>query len=337
MIDHKLKVGFVGAGNHASWTLYPCFQYFDDVKLTCVCDLDVDKARKVGGSFGAERFYGDYREMLDCETLDAVFCCSKPPVHAVVIKETIDRGVPLFVEKPPASTAAEMKVLAAESDSRNAIVMVGFMHRFAPVTVWAKKVMADAQFGRTMMIYAREGIWGGSGEGMVRDSAIHHIDLLRYLCGDIKWVQATGCSDGDKRNAYAVSLMFTNGILGQMSLNTMEAFSYPNDAIEIHGDQGGYLRLDNWVKATWHRDSGNAWAIPDDHRASSLTYEHSWTAAGTNRSTKVQGYVDELAHFFECLKSGKKPTPNHWDGYRALQMVEAIIESSNTGHRVVIK
>ena len=130
--------------------------------------------------------------------------------------------------------------------------------------------------------------------------------------------------------------MFTNGILGQMSLNTLEAFSYPNDAVEIHGDQGGYIRLDNWDKAAWHRDSGNLWAPPDNPHDGSLTYEHGWTAAGTNRSIKIQGYVDEFAHFFECLKIGKKPVPNHWDGYRALQIVEAIIESSKSGNRVIL-
>jgi len=275
--------------------------------------------------------------MLDQEDMDALFCCVNSKLHAMVIQEAIGRSIPLFVEKPPATTAAEMKVLAEEADSRGATLMVAFMHRFAPITVWAQKVMADEQFGRTMMIYAREGIWGCPGKSMVRDSAIHHIDLLRHLGGDIKWVQAAGCSDGDRRNAYAVSLMFANGILGQMSLNTMEAFSYPNDAIEIHGDQGGYLRLDNWVKATWHRDSGNMWSTPDDHRAGSLTYEHGWTAAGTNRSTKMQGYVDEFAHFFECLKTGKKPSPDYWDGYRALQVVEAIIESSETESRVIIE
>lgn len=331
------KIGFIGAGHHASWTLYPTLQYFPEVELACVCDLDGEKAKRVGRRFGAERFYTDYREMLDKEKLGAVFGCGGPVLHAKLISECIDRRIPLFVEKPPAPTAGELKALARRADKTDIPIMVAFMHRFAPVTVWAKKAMTTSGFGRTMMIYAREGLWGMALKDMALDSGIHHLDLMRYLCGEVQWVQATCCTDGDKRHGMAIAMWFKNGILGQLSLNSMESLSTPSDIVEIHGDRGQWLRLDNWSKGMWIRDPGVLFAPPEDPADSSLYYEQGWTAAGMNRATQMQGYVGEIACFLQGLKDGKKPEPNLWDAYRALQLVEAIAGSAKSGEKAFLE
>lgn len=335
-MENEIRIVFIGAGNHAVWTLYPTLQYFPHVNLVAVCDLDGAKAESVAHKYGAPRSYTDYSRMLDTENPDAVFCCGGPSLHVAVIRQCIERKLPLFVEKPPAPSAAELKNLADDARNSSVPVMVAFMHRFAPVTTWAMRVMQNERFGKTMMAFAREGLWAMDGNNMVMDSGIHHLDLLRGLFGDVGWVQATKVSDGYKRHAVAVTMMFCNGVLGQVNLNSLESLTTPSDVIEIHGDQGGYVRLDNWTKATWVRDPGSLFHPPQDPMNSSLTYEHGWTAAGANRSTLVQGYVDEIGHFLSCLADDRKPVPNLDDGYRALQLVEAINHSTNTGQRVSI-
>jgi myo-inositol 2-dehydrogenase/D-chiro-inositol 1-dehydrogenase len=341
MIDKSIRVGFIGAGNHASWTLYPCFQYFPQIDLISVCDLDLDKAQSIGSRFGAKHFYSDYHRMLDSEPLEALFCCGGPALHAAVIAEAIKRKMPLFVEKPPAATSAELEQLMQQAENNDATIMVGFMHRFASISVWARKAMASAQFGKTMTIYAREGCWAMPIKGLVGDSGIHHIDLMRFLADEeVEWVQSTKCTDDDKRHAIITIMQFKNGILGQLSLNTLESFSEPSDLIEIHGNNGQWLRLDNWARGVWFRSPGQQrppWAAPDNPAESSLFYEHTWSTAGTNKSIVIQGYVGEIGHFVKCLENGSKPTPNLCDGYRALQLVEAINESAESGQRVIIE
>jgi myo-inositol 2-dehydrogenase / D-chiro-inositol 1-dehydrogenase len=333
----EMRVGFIGAGNHASWTLYPTLQYFPDVRLTCVCDLDARRAEQVGRGFGAGSFYTRYTEMLDREKIDALFCCGGPKLHAEVISEAITRRMPLFVEKPPAPTSAELRALAQAADEAGAPVQVAFMHRFAPVTAWARKAIASPKFGKAMTIFAREGLWGMDRDGLVMDSGIHHIDLMRSFCGDADWVQATRVSDGGTRHAVAVTMMFRNGMMGQLNLNSMESLTTPSDIVEIHGDKGGFIRMDNWDRVSWIRDPGPLFSPPEDPMDSTLSYAHGWTGAGANRSTIVQGYRDEMAHFFSCLEKGERPAPNLWDGYRAVQLVEAINRSATTGERVSVE
>jgi myo-inositol 2-dehydrogenase / D-chiro-inositol 1-dehydrogenase len=331
------RIGFIGAGNHAAWTLYPTLQYFPAARLACVCDLDAKRAEQVGGNFGARAFYTRYTEMMDRENIDALFCCGGPKLHAEVIREAIRRRIPLFVEKPPASTADELRGLAQEADKAGSLVQVAFMHRFAPVTAWAHKVTAKPEFGKAMMVFAREGLWGMDREHMVMDSGIHNLDLMRAFCGDVEWVRAVRVSDGGKRHAVAATMMFRNGILGQLNLNSLESLTTPSDIVEIHGDRGGFIRIDNWSRVSWIRDPGPLFSPSDDPRDGTLSYEHGWTGAGTNRSTVVQGYRDEMAHFFSSLEKGERPTPGLWDGYRAVQLVEAINRGIATGERVSIE
>lgn len=330
------SIGFIGAGNHATWTLYPTLQYVPDVHLRCVCDLDLDKARAAAARFGAEQCYADYAEMLAAEPLDAVFCCGGPGLHAEVIAACLDRNLPLFVEKPPAPTAAALEPLASRAEETATPVMVAFMHRFAPVTCWARSVMERPEFGRAMTVTAREGLWGMAAESLVMDSGIHHLDLMRCLCGNVEWVQATRVSDGNKRHAVSVTMRFVGGVLGQLNLNSLESLTTPSDRIEIHGDQGGFLRLENWTRAEWVRDPGVLFSPPTDPVQSSLYYEHGWTAAGSNRSARMQGYAGEIDHFFQCLDAGTMPSPNLRDGVAVLRLIEAIQQSIRTDQRVTL-
>jgi predicted dehydrogenase len=219
----KLRVAFIGAGHHAVWTLYPCLQFFPQLDLRAVCDLDATKAAEAARRFGAPRHYTDYRQMLDAEKLDALFCCGGPALHAAVIGEALAHKLPLFVEKPPAPDAATVKALAAKAGA--APVQVAFMRRFAPTVAWAH--------------------------------------------------------------------------------------------------------------ATWHRDAGTYAAPPADPAQSSYVYEHPWNTGSINRSTCLQGYVGEMAHFVACLEQHAAPTPNLWDGYRAMQLVEAVNTSIRTCQTVV--
>lgn len=332
----KIKVGCIGAGNHATWTLYPTLQYIPDVKIAAICDLDETRRTAAASRFGIQKIYEDFEKMITDEELDAVICCGGAKLHAMVTEKCIVAGIPLFSEKPPAPTAEETKRLAEFADKEKATVMVAFMHRFAIVSGWAKKAISTAQFGKMMMLYARQGVWATKAENVVLDCGIHHIDLLCELGGKVDWLIATKNSDGDRRHAFAVILHFENGVVGQMNLNSLESMSTPGDIIEIHGDKGNWLRIDNWTRVAWYKDTGVLFGAPEDPGESHLVYEHSWTAAGRNRSPVVQGYVGEFVHFFNCLRERIKPKPDLWDGYNAMQIVEAINKSVQTGEKVFI-
>src|SRR5829696_2123079 len=70
--ERRLRVGFVGCGVHSWRNVYPTFQYAP-VELVAVSDFFPEKAQAYAKQFGAPAWYGDHREMLAKEKLDAIF------------------------------------------------------------------------------------------------------------------------------------------------------------------------------------------------------------------------------------------------------------------------
>ena len=336
-MGESIRVGFIGAGNHAVTVLYPAIQSFEQAKIVSVCDKNPRRAEYARSRFGAEHAYESYNEMMEKERLDALFCCGGPALHYQVICDLAGGGVPIFIEKPPAPTAGETKKIALLADRSHTPVMVAFMHRYAGIVTWAQKAMNTDQFGSLMMLSAKEGIWGTDIGNVVMDSGIHHIDLLRCLGGEVKWLSSAAVSDGEKRHGFAVTMQFESGAVGMLNINSLESLSTPSDVIEIYGSNGQWIKLENWCRAVWYRDPGILFAPADDPMDSSLTYEHSWTGAGVNRSIKLQGYVNEVGYFLGCVAEGKSPSPNLWDGYQAMRIVEAIYQSAKTSQRVYLE
>lgn len=332
--SHQLKAAFIGAGHHAYWTLYPCFQFIPQVTLQAVCDLDSTRAQTAARHFGARAVFTDYRRMLDEIKPDLLFCCGGPSLHLQVIGEAIDRRLPLFVEKPPAPTADQLLALIRSARQANVPIMIGFMRRFASLVRWTRQVLNHESFGKVMMLYGREGIWGTSGQTMILDSGIHLLDLMRYLGGEVTHLYAARHSDQQSRHGVAIILHFQNGTVGHLGLNSLESFSVPNNVVEVHGSQGSFVRIDNWSKVTWHRDTGGQSTPPIDPLGCALTYEQPWNQGNLNRAANLQGYTGEFQHFVDAVMQRQPLLSTLEDGYRALQLVEAVMQSCDRGEVV---
>jgi myo-inositol 2-dehydrogenase / D-chiro-inositol 1-dehydrogenase len=135
------------------------------MELVAVCDLDQARASRNARWFGAERVYTDYRQMFDAETLDAVLICTGPQTHARLTLDAIERGLPVFVEKPPALTLAEAVHLREVSERAGVPIMVGTMKRHALIYRRLKAVIEEPGFGPVSAVQARMAIGWKNGNG----------------------------------------------------------------------------------------------------------------------------------------------------------------------------
>src|SRR6266508_4954118 len=126
------RIAFVGAGNHATESLYPNIAHIPEFDLVAVCDLLPEKARYAARKYGAPESFTDVETMLDRVQPQGVCICGQPAMHYEVGMQVLQRGIPVFMEKPPAPTLAQAKALAGADKLHNSWGMVGFMKRFAP-------------------------------------------------------------------------------------------------------------------------------------------------------------------------------------------------------------
>jgi len=83
------------------------------ISLVATCDLRQTQAEAYKEKFGAKAAYTDYRTMIQREKLDAVVICvgfdqKGRPLYPQLAIECMRLGVHVFIEKPPAATAAEV-------------------------------------------------------------------------------------------------------------------------------------------------------------------------------------------------------------------------------------
>src|SRR5271157_1972617 len=73
----RFRVGFVGAGTHATNMLYPALTYLDDFEIerVAICDLIKEKAQRIASMYGVGKVYTDHRKMFENEKLDGVVVC----------------------------------------------------------------------------------------------------------------------------------------------------------------------------------------------------------------------------------------------------------------------
>jgi myo-inositol 2-dehydrogenase/D-chiro-inositol 1-dehydrogenase len=161
-----------------------------------VCDLDENLAQSVAAKFGAENWYTDNREMSSKENLDAVIVQIHPRARRSMVTEALAGGYHVFVPRPPAASLAEAEEPALAAKRVDKVLMVNFRRRFSLVVTRAREIMRNDSFGELTQISCSfcsglfTGVRGQEYENPVHafllDMAPHHLDLARYLGGEVQ-------------------------------------------------------------------------------------------------------------------------------------------------------
>jgi myo-inositol 2-dehydrogenase/D-chiro-inositol 1-dehydrogenase len=309
-----LRVGFIGCGRHATKMLYPSL-HLARIDLAAVCDVDKLKARRNAKWFGAECVYTDHRRMLDEESLEAVLICTGPKTHTPLALDCIERGLPVFVEKPPALNLAQAEQLRERSEALGVPVMVGTMKRHSLIYRRMKEIVSAPDFGPAGAVEAKMALgWkNGNGFALLLDAGIHTLDLLRFLMGDVTEVSHQKYELGETHSSYAILLKFESGAVGTLSVSDQQLWRRNNERVEITGN-GQFVLAENMIHLSHYRPDGeiNVWepgySIPNDE----------------NSSFFIGGYAGELRSFAEAVREGAPMQAGIADACAALQIIKQI-------------
>lgn len=196
--------------------------------VVAVCDVDEANARAAAEPLGAAA-YGELDELLEQEQLDAVVVCTPPLTHRDAALAVLERGLPLYLEKPIARTPDDAKAIVEAAEGTGAVCAIGYQwHALEPLDE-LRRVLDGQQLallvGRSIgPTQARPWFLDrAQGGGNVLERGSHHIDLQRAIAGDVVAVQAApshalvaqGAAErGDIEDAAALVLRFASGAVG---------------------------------------------------------------------------------------------------------------------------
>ena len=313
----KLGVAVIGAGfwgrNHAR-----VFTELEETELLAVCDINAERAKAIAKQFGVKA-YTSTAKMLKIKDLDAVSVCTWSTSLAKEALKALKAGKHVLVEKPMAANSKQAETLIKTAEKEGLHLSVGFLMRFIPGLQYIRKAVESQEIGEIVCATAkRVSEWPEriGDVGVVKDLAIHDIDVMHYLFGSdpVAVYAKTGNMRHKKFEDYAhIMLTFERGKNAFIEANWLTP--YKTRVLVVTGSRA-IAKL--------------------DYITQELTIE---TAERTVRPRIPwqEPLKLELQHFARCVLGKEKPFITGLDGLKALKIAEAALKSSKTGRLVKLK
>jgi len=313
---NKLKIGFIGTGSFARRAHYPSLARIEKAEVVAVCGRSrIERVHEVADRYNIKHRYLDYRKMLAEVEMDAVFAIMRPTQGLTQIAcDILASGKHLFIEKPPAMTVAEMRVMVDAARRSGRATMVGFNRRYIPVLVEAKRQVDERGVGAVVATFYKHELKNDWSEGSkLLSNGIHSVDALRWLAGSEVKEIVSGASKAftDHDNAWYALVRFDNGVIG--TLLTNYSMGFRANTFELHGNEiSAFVNLDE--SAVIYRDG----------KTKEPTVISAKVCAGSDEFIDLYGLHAQARHFVESILAGTKPMPDFEDALKTLQLVEMI-------------
>ncbi len=320
-----LRIGAIGCGYWGP-NLIRNFVENPGASVIAVSDLQVEPMNRMRQRF-PEIEYGvrDYREMFDLN-LDAVVIATPPATHHAIARDCLEHGLHVLVEKPITLNSEDAIDLIGVAEANDRILMVGHTFEYNPAVRALKEMIRNGELGDIYYIDAIRASLGlfQTKANVIWDLAPHDISILRYLLGaDPISVSTHGSScvqEGIEDVAYT-TLAFPNNVLAHIRSSWLDPSKQRRITVVgskkmvIYDDVEPLEKVkiyDKGVKAIRHTDTYGEFSFAYHYGDVVIPYIR------FEEPLRVQ-----CQHFIDCVREGKQPRTDGYNGLRVVQVVEA--------------
>ncbi|MCR8726481.1 Gfo/Idh/MocA family protein [Frigidibacter sp. ROC022] len=325
-----MKIGWIGCGRHARQMLLPQLGR-NDIRIAALCDRDAAALTRTGEEYGVSALYSDFNEMIAVQGLDAIGMAVGPELHRVATLAALERGLPVFMEKPPAATAEGAREIARAARAARKPVIVGFMKRYSTGNKIAKNILDNGGFGPVLGItgtyMTAPTYFEGEPDytGFFLHHCVHYMDLIPWFAGgDLGDMQVRHISPEPGKLLLHLNFTTEAGTVGNIVMGTVQSRGTPMEEIRIMGDHVR-LHVDNIIDVALYRDPPFKADDPCatlDPACDTLSWRPNFTAAA-NEDHK--GYAALLSDAAAVLQGESRAVPDIEDGARAMERLERMI------------
>ncbi len=258
------KLALIGAGNFASSTIIPSLKKAN-AKIKYIASAQGLSAKILAKKAGAEYAASSNEEILNDPEVGTVIVCTRHNLHAKFVKDVLNAGKSVFVEKPLCLNETELsEIEEAYRNANGCTLTVGFNRRFSPFSVkmkqlsgtGAKNIVATMNAG-----FIPPEMWVQDmeiGGGRIIGEACHFIDLCSYLADSrvlAVCMNALGQNPRENTDNACILLKYANGSNAVINYFSNGSKSYAKERVEVFA-QNSVLILDNWRKLTGYGVKG---------------------------------------------------------------------------------
>jgi predicted dehydrogenase len=326
-VQSPVRYAVVGAGWISQAAFLPGVAQSGNSVVTALVTGDEAKATVLADRYGIEHVHGyaDYDQLLAAGDIDAIYLALPNDMHRQYALPALQRGIPVLLEKPMATSEADCEAMIEAARNGNAKLMIAYRLHFEPATLAAIELVRAGKLGRIRAFSAMfsqsvapsnhrasHGYWAGP----VSDMGVYPINAVRNLFGEEPVeVSACGVRDPDLPfnfdDTVSVTLRFADHRVAQFVV------SYSGANIDQYRILG--------TKGDLEVSPGFMFGVGLKYRATidGKTHEQAFDA--------TDQFGGELQYFSDCILNNREPEPNGEEGLADVRVLAAIERALESG------
>ena len=315
--------------------------------LHSIVDIS-DNAKKLSYKYKIP-LYSDVSSLLKSNQLDAVIVATPNQLHEKHTISFLKKKIPVLLEKPISDNIKSAKKIIISSKKNKTPLLIGYHRRHNAIVSKVKTIIRSGKLGNIVSAnvlcwlykhkeYFKESWRTSRGGGPLGINLVHDIDMICYLLGSIRYVQAFTTNKNRKfkvEDTATVSLIFESGALCTLNISDTivapwsyeltagENPAYPvtNQSAYMIGGTKGSIQFPN-LKYWFYKKERSWW-------------NKIFLKSDINKKDD-NTLVNQIDHFSDVVLKKVKPKVNGNDGLNSLKIFAAITKSAKTGKKIKI-
>ncbi len=315
--------------------------------LHSIVDIS-DNAKKLSNKYKIP-LYSDVSSLLKSNQLDAVIVATPNQLHEKHTISFLKKKIPVLLEKPISDNIKSAKKIIISSKKNKTPLLIGYHRRHNAIVSKVKTIIRSGKLGNIVSAnvlcwlykhkeYFKETWRISRGGGPLGINLVHDIDMICYLLGSIRYVQAFTTNKTRKHkveDTATVSLIFESGALCTLNISDTivapwsyeltagENPAYPvtNQSAYMIGGTKGSIQFPN-LKYWFYKKERSWW-------------NKIFLKSDINKKDD-NTLVNQIDHFSDVVFKKVKPKVNGSDGLNSLKIFAAITKSAKTGKKIKI-
>jgi UDP-N-acetyl-2-amino-2-deoxyglucuronate dehydrogenase len=334
----NLKFGIIGCGRIAQ-------RHAEHIKntpgceLVATCDNISDKASELANKYNVLS-YETISEFLENKDIDVVSVCTPNGLHAEHSIASLIAGKHVLCEKPMAISTHDCGEMIQAAEKTNKRLFIIKQNRYNPPVVAVKNLIENGQLGKISNVQLScfwnrnenyySNSWKGTKEldgGTLFTQFSHFVDLLYYLIGDIKEVEAFGDNFQHQdiiefEDTGVAIFKFYNGALGTMNYTVNSYQKNMEGSLTIFGDKGSVKIGGQYINELEYQNI-EGFEILNLEKGNKANNYGEYQGSMSNHDKVYENLV-------QVLVNGASATTNMFEGLKTVEIIEKIYKNLNS-------
>src|SRR5919199_374921 len=300
---------------------------FDEIAdLAWLCDLSPQLRERYAPRYPQARLTADFDEMLADRELEAVVIATPVVTHYELAKRALEAGKHVFVEKPPALSAAEAEDLVATAEERGVVLMPGYLLLYHPAVRKLKELIDSDELGDVFYLYGNRQNFGQirRDENALWSLGAHDLSVILHLVGEEPaetWARGESFLRPGVEDVVFCFLRFASGKVAHMHLSWLDPHKMRKMTVVGSEKMAVFDDMELERKVTIYDKA------PEQPSAS---YGEWRTRTGDIFSPKIPNDEPlrlECRHFLDLVARGPGDHREAWDGLAVVRALEQLQDS----------